>query len=465
VEKSVLVRDDVRDVLGERARYRMPETIGDFGRDKLVEAGERDALRARHRDWYQELVDTAETEWISGRQQYWMARLAREHSNLRAAVEFCLAEPGETDTALRLTVTVPRMYWWTGGLLSEGRRWLDLALARAPAPTVLRARALILDAQMTVLQRAEDGERLLDEGERLARELGGTLELALAAYVRGHVRLVRGDLPATIRAVEESQEILSALPEASAGMLLELRLGLRILLGLAAGLAGDHQRADACLRDMLAIAEARSESIYRSYALWGLALSAWRQGEADRTQALLNESLRLKRAPGAPDPYGIARCVEASAWAAAARGQFPRAATLLGAAQAQWTEAAAPITAQRYLVGHHDACERQTRTALGGPGFAEAFASGESLSYDDAVAYALSEQHRPAKPAAAGGPAALTRREREVAALLAEGLSNREIAEALVISQRTAESHVEHILAKLGVANRAQAAARITANP
>jgi predicted ATPase/DNA-binding CsgD family transcriptional regulator len=456
VDKSVLVRlTDGRD---DSARYRMLETIRDYGQEQLRQTGEQQALRRRHRDWYQRLVVRAKREWISPLQEYWMARLASEHANLRAAVDYCLAEPGEAAAALDIAVTLPGLYWWTGGLLGEGRRWLDRGLAQVTEPTPLLARAQVLDGQITLtLGLTEDGMRLLDQGEQLAGRLGATFEVALAAYTRGLSAMYRRNLPAALEHLERSRSILATLPESGSGLELELRLGQLNALGVAAALAGDQQRADACAHELLAITEPREESRFRLYALWALALSAWRQGDVDKATAPLIASLSLPHLRKTADPYGVARCVETAAWIAAYRRQHRRAATLLGAAATQWTLAALPIATQQHLIGDHERCERQARAALGDKSYTEAFTRGQALTYDDAIAYARHDRRATAS-APATEATALTRRERQVAELVARGRSNREIAHALVISQRTAESHVEHILAKLGVASRVEVA-------
>ena len=459
--KSVIRRDEGHD---ERARYRMLETVRDFGEEQLIEAGQLVALRGRHRDWYRHLVARAKTEWISERQAYWMARLIREHPNVRAAVECGLAEPGRAEVVLHIAVNLPGLYWWTTGLFGEGRRWLELALAQVTAPTALRAQALLLDGQIAITQnQAEAGVRLLDEGESLARELHATVEIALATFLRGQYRLYRGELAAAIEAFGSTRDILDTLPRQESGLHLELRLGQLMALGTAAGLAGDHERADACFEEILGITEHLGEHRYRSTALSSYALSTWGQGKIPETAAFLEASLRLKQAPGSTDRYGAGRCLEAMAWVAARRRQYRRAAALLGAADTLWTEIGASASTFGHLIDYNEACARQSRAALGESAFTDAFAQGQALSYDDAIAYALNEQHPPARPAPAAGTTPLTRRERQVAALLAQGLSNREIAGRLVISQRTAESHVEHILTKLGFTSRAQAAAWVAA--
>ena len=233
---------------------------------------------------------------------------------------------------------------------------------------------------------------------------------------------------------------------------------------IAAGLAGDHERAETCLRELLAITESRGERQLRAYALWTRALSDWRQGRPHDTRRLLESSLRLLQMPGSTEPYGTARCIEMMAWVAAGERRYQRAAILLGAADALWTQVGIPFATLRHLIGDHETCERQARTGLGDAAFTDAYARGQALAYVDAVAHGL-DQRQPETPAPDDGSTGLTRRERQVADLLAEGLSNKEIASRLVISRRTAESHVEHILTKLGFTSRTQVAAWKAAQP
>jgi non-specific serine/threonine protein kinase len=184
---------------------------------------------------------------------------------------------------------------------------------------------------------------------------------------------------------------------------------------------------------------------------------AWRQGDSLRAAEQLEQSLRLKR--GMDDALATAWCLEALAWIAASKHDPQRAATLLGAAEAlSQTMTTHPATYHPHPPADHEQCERQTRSALGDAEFQAAFCHGRSLNVEDAIGYALGES-RQATPPPAGVQMALpqlTRREHQVAEHVAEGLSNKDIAAALVISQRTAESHVEHILIKLGFTSRSR---------
>jgi non-specific serine/threonine protein kinase len=227
-------------------------------------------------------------------------------------------------------------------------------------------------------------------------------------------------------------------------------------LALASGLLGDTARTVTCHGEILAITKPRGELWYRSNSLGVLGVAVWQQGDSDRAAGLLEQSLRLKR--GMSDPL-TGRCLEALAWIAAGEHNPRRAATLLGAAAALTQVMGTPTIPYPGLAAHHEQCKQQTRHALGEQAFATAYQHGIGLALDDALAYALKEKPHAEPPPTSTETTTLTRREQEVAHLAAEGLSNKEIAARLVISQRTAESHVEHILTKLGFTSRTQIAA------
>jgi len=160
---------------------------------------------------------------------------------------------------------------------------------------------------------------------------------------------------------------------------------------------------------------------------------------------------------------GTTFSVEALAWIAASRHQDERAAVLLGAATGL-LQSGTTLDGFQPLAGHHRDCERQARQALGETAFQAACHRGLDLPAADVLGYALQQQpDKPPAPAVSDG-APLTPRELQVARLVAGGRSNKEIAAALVIAPRTAEGHVERILAKLGFTSRAQAAAWVAAS-
>ena len=210
---------------------------------------------------------------------------------------------------------------------------------------------------------------------------------------------------------------------------------------------------------MISIVEPGGGTIHRAAAWSGGGLIAWLRGDLQQAAAQALKGLQIYQAWESRDRYGTALCVEVLAWITADEGRHRRAATLLGAADALWTDVGTTVISYRHLGGFHDSCERRLRDALGDEAFTDAYDRGLALTYEGILAYALDKPrpHRPAPHEDSSTP--LTRRERQVADLITQGLTNKDIAAELVISQRTAESHVEHILTKLGFTNRAQVAA------
>jgi non-specific serine/threonine protein kinase len=338
-------------------------------------------------------------------------------------------------------------YWLARGLLSEGRHWLDQALACDTGLTVERSRALWRTSTLAGLQGdLAAAAALVEEGRELAAQLGDASARTQALLASGYLGCMRGDSPGAVACFEQVLGILGV--QGDVRWQLEARYG----LALASGMLGDTARTVAYHEEILAITEPRGELWFRSNSLGALGFAVWRQGDSDRAAGLLEQSLRLKR--GMCDPLA-GRCLEALAWIAAAEHDPRRAATLLGAVAAL-NEAVVPYPD---LAAHHEQCDRQTRRALGEQAFQTAYQHGMGLALDDAIAYALQQKPQAEPPLASTEKTTLTRRQQEVADLLAEGLTNKEIANRLVISQRTAENHVEHILTKLGFTSRTQIAA------
>jgi len=456
VDKSILIADEC----ASPTRYRMLETIREYGRGQLRGGGEEATVRRRHRDWYRNLVARFRAEWVGDRQAYWVDRVARERPNLRAAVEFSLSEPGGAEVALAIVVDLPYQYWWMFGLFGEGRRWLELGLARASdLDAELRARALFAAARLALDQGdAATAKRLLDQGEDLARRLDTPDLLAVAALGRGMAQSSDGDMAGAMATFERGLDLLATVPRPDASRRLEL---LTVVLAWAA-VARDHDRVLRYQADVLAITEAHGESYHRATALWAGGMVTWQRGDLAGGAAQFVEALRLRRPWVAYDPHGVGLLLETLAWMAADQGHHRRAATLLGAAEGVSPDLRAHVASQPGALDYHNRCEQGSRDALGADAFTQAFRHGQRLTYDEVLAYVLDERRqatrRPGDP-----PARLTRREQEIAELVARGLSNKEIAATLVISQRTAESHVEHILAKLGFSNRSQVAAWVAA--
>jgi DNA-binding CsgD family transcriptional regulator len=220
----------------------------------------------------------------------------------------------------------------------------------------------------------------------------------------------------------------------------------------------DDPAGAAIAEETLELAETHQAAWSKTYAQWAVAIHQWRRGDHRRATALLRESIASRLS----DRTQLSLAIAALAWCAGSGGQHERAAGLLGAAHAVWRRSGARIAEVSPYRAFDEQCAEQARQAIGAQTFAAAFEATAAVGVDEAISFALAEKASKPRPQARrprGSPGGLTRREREIAELVAEGLSNRLIAARLVIAQRTAETHVENILAKLGFTSRAQIAA------
>ncbi len=448
VDKSVLIREEHP----AGVRYRLLETIRQYGRERLAASGQAGPFRRRHRDYFRDLAARARERLFDSEQLGHFIRLEAEHANLRTALAYSFAEPGSHgepgDAAAGLTMATDLLYHWVTNHLAEGRRWLDQGLAAYTRPDETRARALWAAAWVAILQ-AETGAaaKMLEEAGELGERLGQESILGHVALLSGMMAMYRGDAEAAIDRYEEALARHRAV-----GDLPGIALGL-IRLSLANAFVGDTDRAVALGEECVALCDEHGESAHKVYALIALAVAARQRGEGPRADAAAKQALRL--ALPLEDWVGAGLAMELIAWIAADRWRYARAARLLGVLETVWETVGAPLAGYGYLLRYHEACVADTSTALGASAYADAVRRGAGLNPEEGTAYALEE--RVAEPAANGSR--LTPRETEIAALVAKGLTNKEIASSLVISQRTAEGHIEHILTKLGFTSRAQVAA------
>ena len=449
IDKSILIREEAAGAV----RYRLLETLRDYGTDRLQETGEFASLRRRHRDWYEHLVLRAEFDWISPRQVAWIARLDAEQPNIRAALQFCLTGASEADAGLRMA-TALYPYWRVRGKLREGMRWLAQLLAvQGGEPGLERITALYVLSVLSGLHGDPDASALYAErGGALAATFDDRTGVALMADAAGRHALFAQE-PATACGHFESS--LAVFREE--GNLLYMIWSL-LGLALASDADGNQTRSEECQRETVALTESRGESVYRGWALCGAGIRARQRGEHSRAKDLVMQGLQLARS--VDDRTTAAGCIEVLSWIAVDEGAHRRAARLMGAAETLAKTAASPSAIYPNLRVQHARFEQKARRVIGDRAFEAEFRDGRGTRFEDAAADALDEKGS-ANISAEPGFTNLTRREQQVAELVAEGLTNRAIADKLVISQRTAQGHVEHILSKLGFTSRTQIAAWI----
>ena len=451
VNKSLVVVE----VHAELQRYRLLEMIREYADEKLSEAGEEAMVRQRHLGWLRAMIE-ATPRFLRGPEgDAWLDRFEQELDNLRAALTWSRREFADPESMLRLAGGTWE-FWYRRGRLSEGRGWIEAALAAGGGSAAARAQALVGAFSLAHVQGdSERAETLAREALALYRELADRQGTGWCLFALGILAQSRGDHKRAAALGEESLVLLRQAGD---------RLGSAIALGGLGMLAhqqGVYGRAAALYEQALALYRERADRYGIGWSLHYLGLAAGAQGDRDRARSLLEESVKLRHEIG--DAEGLAGCLEGLAALEATTGRPERAARLLGAAVALRQAIGTPVPASERA--EHQRTLATVRAGLGVQAFEAAWAEGHAMRPDQAAAYALADEE-PTPPAARGStgaevqaaPGGLSRRELEVAALIARGHTNRQIAEQLVISEWTVDSHVRHILTKLGFRSRAQVA-------
>jgi serine/threonine-protein kinase PknK len=379
VDKSILIRTESDGAV----RFRMLETLRDYGREQIKQTGEETELRRRHLAWCQRLLRDAAAEWFSSRQLDWIHRLEYELPNLREALDFALSGGGEEGLEMASAL---QPFWLARGMLGEGCRWFDRSLSREPhRPTVERVRALYLATVLAELQgEPQVGAALAEEGRALAEQIADPLVHSMVAYTDGWAALMRSDF-------DRARTCLEAAIGTDRDQV--LKASTLLLLGWTHELSGDSAMALVWHEKALALAESHGESVFRSYALRAVGILRWRLGEPDRATQRLGEGIRLSQRVN--DPRNAAACLEALAWIAGDQHNPRRAVVLMAAAERLGHAIGSSVAVLPQLTVFHEECEKHAREALDAEEFEAARQNGRSLRFGDAVAYALGEDDEP----------------------------------------------------------------------
>jgi ATP/maltotriose-dependent transcriptional regulator MalT len=497
VEKSLVVarRSDQGGM-----RYRMLEPVRQYARERLEEGGEVEAVRRRHAEYSLTLAEEAKPHLWGPEETEWLERLEAEHDNMRAAISWTL-EGADVELGLRLAGALG-WFWDARGHFGEGRRWLEAALAKDGGQGSAAARARVLEELGWLAFRQSDLDRAVLSAEHglelnAEAELGGDLVagfrliLGQAAWMRGdheRAKALHEESLALYRQERNKRGIAWALgglgnvsddqgDHGRAKELYEEAIALSRELGGAVPLApglislgaiflleGDYERAVELNEESAALLRERGKRGGLQYALDNLGWAAIARGDHERGRGLHEESLALCKEQG--DKLIASESLEGLACVAGAEGEAEGAARLFGAAQAL-----------REAVGYHHMPEEDalrepylatTRSRLDEAAWQAAWAEGREMSMEQAIEYALSEKEPSATPPSPTTgqsslsslpehPGGLTSREVEVLGLVAEGLTNTQVANRLFLSPRTVQRHLNSIYHKLGVSSRAAA--------
>jgi predicted ATPase/DNA-binding CsgD family transcriptional regulator len=483
-------------------RYRMLEPIRQYAFERLRGSARAATIRTHHRDWYLTLAEATRPALFGPHQRTYLVRLEREHDNLRAALEWSLQNASEPIPALRLAGAL-YWFWRRCGHGPEGRAWLARALAldvrlgtRAePAAQRARLQALkgagilaceqgdyrtaqeLVESSLELAEELDDvastadalywkafigfflgqrehGRELMQRSLALWRQVGNPWGMTWPLGAQSRAAAWRGDYA---RALALAQERLRLAREADDPWLIALVLS---ELGVFAYHQGQHDLADEFLEASQKTFIELHDPGYLACNFTSRGVAARRRGDRSVALECFGESLRGHHRLG--QVWGVADGLEGMASVLSDLGRSDSAAELIGSATALRDRHGLQVLSDP--AADNDEVANTVRTALGAARFDAIRAKGELLDANEAITHALALVSSMNVKYATGSSTqehdddSLTPREREVATLVADGLSNREIAERLVIAVSTAERHVANILAKLAITSRTQLA-------
>jgi predicted ATPase/DNA-binding CsgD family transcriptional regulator len=447
VDKSLVVTREE----GGETRYRLLETVRQYGREKLDGSGEEADAGRRHADFFVGFAEEAERELGGPYQARWLTRLEAEHDNIRAALSFSLGEGGDAGSGVLLAAALTD-FWFARGYLSEGRRWLESAVSRTgPATTLARAKALNGAGWLAAYQDEYGTAKAhIEEGLALYRELGDKEGIATSLVILGSVAVMgqRDD----ILVADLVDEVILLRAELKDRRTLAQLL---VLEGRVALARGDLERSVALWEETLALYREARDALGIVMCLTNIGLLRLAQSDHERAATLLREGLCLARE--LDHKTFIQYCIIGLASVAASQSHPARAARLWRAAEGMSETYGARFSHAGRAAIDYEGRLAMARSQLGEAVWIAAWAEGRAMDSEQAVDYALEQEAAPDFTAPEPYPSGLSAREAEVLRLVATGLSNAEVAEKLFLSSRTVGWHLGSIYRKLGSHSRTEA--------
>ena len=471
VQQSILSRRQA----GHLLRFQMLDTIREFGQLML----EREAaspgltaphadLRDRHMRFYSALAKSSERDWFGPEQHRASSTVSEEIANMRAAFEWALETSEHCGTGAAMVADL-WFYWLGCGHLKEGRLWSEHAWDRVHRLGIPHeARSLwTLGWNLLITGEIDRAEQHLRECLAQARQQDDARAASFGRAMLGAVCFFRDDFDG---GVELYRTAISEARQRGDGLATAM---FSYQLGEAYCLYREFDLAEECCRDCIAVCEKNGDHWCISYARWVQALAAYLQGSYEHAASIAKHALAAMAT--IDDQLGMALIGELLAWLAAEDGRYLEAARILGATQAYWSASGSSVMGLHRLMQHRDACAAKVRAHLAERDVADATASGAALGIEwiatlpgaDVADSAAADRggRVPEVDARSAVLQHLTNREREIAGLVARGMTNKEIAAQLIIGKRTVDTHVAHVLAKCGLRRRSEIASLMAANP
>jgi predicted ATPase/DNA-binding CsgD family transcriptional regulator len=442
VDKSLVMKEDVRGV----AVFRLHETMREYANLKLRDAAEQELLEDKYVEYYRLRCRSAEDE-ARHRTLEWLQWVELEIDNIRSALQSCLAS---SDWRRGLELATSIGYYWVTHGTSESTRWFDGLLAAAAEDSDVPARAYHFRGWLSMLQIEPEAARpWLARAVAAARASGQLAQVSESLSTASTAEHMAGD-PAAARQLLTEAEALAPRVDSYAAS-----IGLVQAQAIHAFFEGDLDTAKATSADGARLSREAGDLYYLQSMLMYLGQAAMLAGDLADSKPRFVEALRIARQ--IDDRITQYVLLSLLSWHAAASGQPRLAAQLLGAAEVLGSRAGAGLAgpAQPHMTRATEAAV----SALGTSTFQAEHLSGRRMGREAALRLALSESdqaHADASDQGASGP--LAPREVDVARLVAEGLTNKQIGTRLFISERTVGTHVRNIMNKLGFDSRAQIA-------
>ncbi len=497
LDKHLVRQSSIAD--GE-SRFEMLETIREYALDQLQANGEIEALQQAHAAYYLILAEEAEPALYEGDVDRWIGRLEADHDNLRAVLTWSGSAHSDAiaEIGLRLAGALG-WFWFVSGHWSYVRLWLERALAQTATrgDQAVRARALYalgwvcncqgdlaagqaaLETSVAIWRELGDqrglgaaliwlwetatfhgdyarAQAIASESLQIGQQLNNTWLLAWSHHNLGWIAHDQGDYTLARRHFEQSGRYHQERGDRHGAAVTLLHLG------LADWRQGDYTLAQARLEAGLVV--------FRELDVWGTAFGLFNlagvvgdMGEYERAVALYRESIALWREQG--NTTYLAHCLDGLAQVAAAQGRGERAAQLWGVAEVLFEASGVPLRPAERSV--YNQAVDSVRTQLGATRFSSAWSAGYTLKVEQAISYAYEQATKietdvpstplPSSQSLLPHPPGLTEREAEILRLVAQGLTDAQVAERLVISPRTVQGHLRAIYGKLDVGSRTSA--------
>jgi len=413
VKRSLSIAERIQ---GQDTRYRMLETIRQYGSEKLYQAGESEMARIRHLDFYRHHARQRHDQGES--EDAWIQRLSLEGDNLRAALEWSLGG-GDVDAGLELA-GLAWFYWYTNGVNSEGRQWLGRLLEKSQSDSYASGKALVA-AGVLAWQQGDYAEArpLAEQGTAILKRCGGQRDKAEAVHLLGHIIFDQRDYDTARLLFQESLQLFDEVGDKLYHLTLISDLGMvnyhlgdyqvarlayqeSLTLARLANERGAEAQALgrlsdlSCLEGEYTLAEIQYREALRilrelnykqeiAGVLHNLSYVAMQAGEIQNSRTLLEESLAMQLEVG--NKQGIAECLFGYAGLLAKEGKFERAAQLFGAAQAYLGRVGAPLAPAD--LAEIEKYKKVVREAMGNKAFQASWETGQSLTVDLAVSLAM----------------------------------------------------------------------------